>query len=192
MNTLQEIQTKLENAESQYSALMDDLDAQAQKLAERKEAQKRALLADQDAGKIEKEIVEIQTRISGLQSAVKAQSETLTELRKQKQKAESQLHFEKAEQAREEAEGIQAEIHALVAEVFRKTNALDAKDREYRSHLKLVEKARVPQDALRTRNAIGAFQKGLISLLDAVHPAMLIDKKSPDKNGMRKLLRSEE
>lgn len=192
MNTLQEIQTKLQEAESKYVTLMDDLDAQAQKLAERKSAQSRALLAGQDTGKIEKEIIEIQTRIHGLQSAIKAQSGTLDELRAQKQTAESQLHFEQAEQARIEAEGIQAEIHALIAEVFRKTSSLDAKDREYRSHLKQVDKKLLTFDALRIRRAIEAFQKALVALLDAIHPVMLIDKKSPDKNGMRKLLHNEE
>lgn len=192
MNTLQEIQTKLQEAESKYVTLMDDLDAQAQKLAERKSAQSRELLAGQDTGKIEKEIIEIQTRIPGLQSAIKAQSGTLDELRAQKQTAESQLHFEQAEQARIEAEGIQAEIHALIAEVFRKTSSLDAKDREYRSHLKQVDKKLLTFDALRIRRAIEAFQKALVALLDAIHPVMMIDKKSPDKNGMRKLLHNEE
>lgn len=192
MNTLQEIQTRLKEAESKYVTLMDDLDAQAQKLAERKSAQSRALLEGQDTGKIEKEIIEIQTRIPGLQSAVKAQSGTLDELRAQKQTAESQLHFEQAEQARIEAEEIQAEIHALIAEVFRKTSSLSAKDREYRSHLKQVDKKLLTFDALRIRRAIEAFKKDLVALLDAIHPAMLIDKKSPDKNGLRKLLRSDE
>jgi DNA repair exonuclease SbcCD ATPase subunit len=188
MQNLQEIQTKLQEAESKFAALMDDRKVQREKLAERKEAQKRAILAEKDAGKIEKEIVEIQTRLSGLQNALKAQGETLAELRTQKQKAESQFHFEQAEQAHIEAEGIQAEIHALLADVFRKTKALDEKDREYRRHVKQVDKKLVRRDVLRTRGAIENFRISLVSLLDAIHPAMLVDKNSPNKDSMRKLL----